>query len=125
MDIYREKLLDHYNNPRNYGAMEGCDTSVELENVSCGDLIKVQLNVEEGVIREAKFTGEGCAVAIASASILTEYMRGKKLQEITELTLEGFIDLIGVELTLSRIKCANLSLEAAKIAIKQLTGKET
>jgi len=125
MDIYREKLLDHYNNPRNYGVMEACDTSVELENASCGDLIKVQIDAKGDVISEAKFTGEGCAVAIASASILTEYMRGKKLQDIIKLTLEEFIDLIGVELTLSRIKCANLSLEAAKIAIKQLTEKES
>jgi nitrogen fixation NifU-like protein len=123
MDIYREKLLDHYNNPRNFGELASCDTSTELENASCGDLIKVQLSLDNNVIQEAKFTGEGCAVAIASASILTEYIKGKSVTDVMNLDLDTFIKIIGIELTLSRMRCANLSLEATKSALKQLTVK--
>jgi nitrogen fixation protein NifU and related proteins len=124
MDIYREKLLDHYQNPRNYGEldMDG-KAEIELENASCGDLIKIQLKIENGVIKAAKFQGEGCAVAISSASILTEYMHDKKIEEILQLSLEDFIKVLGVEITISRFKCANLALEASKDAINlQLTN---
>jgi nitrogen fixation NifU-like protein len=124
MDIYRERLLDHYHNPRNFGELENNNISTELENASCGDIIQIQLKVEEGIVKDAKFNSEGCAVSIASASILTEYIIGKSLEEVEKLDFDHFLEIIGIELTLSRMKCANLSLEATKTAIKKLTEKK-
>lgn len=119
MDIYREKLLDHYNNPRNFGDLLEADHTVELQNISCGDAIKMQLRVEKGVITDIAFTGEGCAVAIASASILTEYAKGKPLEEIQALDLEKLQEMIGVQFSLSRLKCAGLGLESLKKGVAE------
>ena len=118
MDIYREKLLDHYNNPRNFGLLVDADAIIKLENISCGDSISLAVKVEKGVITDAKFEGEGCAVAIASASILTEYVIGKTVNEVKSIDLERLQELLGIQLTLSRIKCANLSLETLQKALK-------
>ena len=121
MNIYQEKLLDHYNNPKNFGELVAPDVAIELENVSCGDSIKMQLIVKEGIIEDIKFSGEGCAVAIGSASMLTEYVKGKKLKELANFTLDDLIDLLGIELTISRIKCASLSLETLNKCVEQCT----
>jgi nitrogen fixation NifU-like protein len=117
MNIYGEKLLDHYNNPRNFGELEMADSINELENVSCGDSIKVSVKLANGVIDDIKFTGSGCAVAIGTASIFYEFAKGKSIEEIKNYTLENLLDLIGIELTLSRLKCANLCLESLHRAI--------
>ena len=123
MDIYRENLIDHYNNPRNFGNMPKSSTSAELENVSCGDLIKMQVNVKDGIIKDIMFNGEGCAVAIASASMLTEHIKGKSIEYAVNYTFTDLEKLLGVELSPSRIKCANLGLEALKSSLKSLTKK--
>jgi len=124
MNIYREKLLDHYNNPRNYGTLVDADAKIKLENISCGDSIEMQVRLKDGKLKDVKFQGEGCAVAIASASILTEYAKGKKLADILEIDLDKLQELLGIQLTLSRIKCANLSLETLKKGItKELDHK--
>ena len=120
MNIYQEKLLDHYNNPRNYGELVAPSVIMELENVSCGDIIKLQLLVSDNVIKDIKFSGEGCAVAIGTASMLTEYAKGKTIEEMTKFNLDDLIKLIGIDLTMSRIKCANLSLETLQKSINQL-----
>jgi nitrogen fixation protein NifU and related proteins len=117
MDIYREKLLDHYNNPRNYGKLIDANAIISLENMSCGDKIEMQLRIENDKIDQAMFEGEGCAIAIAAASILSEYIIGMTQQEIAEIDLEKLMEIMGVKLTITRLKCANLSLEAVKKAI--------
>jgi nitrogen fixation NifU-like protein len=119
MDIYREKLLDHYNNPRNFGKLVDANAIMELENVSCGDSLKMQLKLEKGNVKEVMFTGEGCAVSIASASILTEYIKGKTIKEVKAVDLDKLLDLLGVKLTISRLKCANLSLETVQAALEK------
>ena len=121
MDIYRENLIDHYNNPRNFGKMKNCDISTELENISCGDAIKIQIKVKNKKIEDIKFTGEGCAVAIASASLLTEHMKGRSISYANKFTFRDLSGLLGVKLSPSRIKCASLGLESMKSAIKTLT----
>ena len=123
MDMYRENLIDHYNNPRNFGDMKKYDTSIELENVSCGDLIKIQLEVKAGIIKNIMFKGEGCAISIASASMLTEHIKGKSIEYAQKFTFKDLEGILGVELSPSRIKCANLSLEALQSALKSLTKK--
>ena len=121
MDIYGEKLLDHYSNPRNYGLLDDADSTNELENVSCGDSVKISVKVENGIINDIKFTGEGCAVAIGTASMLLEYAKGKSVKEMLEFDLDKLLDLIGIELTMSRMKCANLSLESLHNTLKDQT----
>jgi nitrogen fixation NifU-like protein len=111
MNIYGEKLLDHYNNPRNFGDLDGADSTEQLENISCGDSIKVSIKLANGIIDDIKFTGEGCAVAVGTASMLFEYAKGKSVEEMKEFSLDDLLDLMGIELTMSRLKCANLSLE--------------
>lgn len=123
MDIYRENLIDHYNHPRNFGEIPASDTTAELENVSCGDRIKIQIIIEHDTISDIKFSGEGCAVAIASGSILTEHMLGKVVKYANKFTYKELEGLLGVELSPSRMKCANLSLEALKKSLKALTEK--
>ena len=124
MDIYRENLIDHYNNPRNFGKLDDSDASVQEENISCGDSINMQIKIKGQNIEDIKFTGEGCAVAIASASILTEEMKGKSIDDIQKFSFDDLQKLLGVELSPSRIKCANLALEALKSAINTLTDKK-
>lgn len=120
MDIYREELIDHYQNPRNYGAIIDANVTIELENVSCGDRIQMWVKTEKGIVKGVGFEGEGCAVAIASASILSEYAKGKTIDELISLQLEDFLKLLKVELTISRIKCASLSIETLQKALNSV-----
>lgn len=120
MDIYREELIDHYQNPRNYGTIVDANVTIELENISCGDRIQMWVKTEKSIIKEISFEGEGCAVAIASASILSDYAKGKTIKELVNLKLEEFLKLLKVELTISRIKCASLSIETLKKALNSV-----
>ena len=124
MDIYREKLLDHYNNPRNYGKLVDADAIIKLENISCGDSIELYLKVENGKAVAINFEGEGCAVAIASASMLTEFAVGKTIEEIKQIDFDELQKILGIQLTLSRIKCANLSLETLQKALKSIENNQ-
>ena len=123
MDLYREDMIDHYQNPRNYGEIVDADAIIELENSSCGDKIKLFVKLKGNKVDEISFIGEGCAVAIASASKLTEYAKGKELSHIQQLTTDDLLEIIKVELTISRIKCANLSLETLKKSINSVDRK--
>ena len=111
--------MDNYKNPQNFGDLLDANAIIVLENTNCGDKVKIQLKIENEVISDVKFDGEGCAVSIASASILTEHIKGKKVSEVEEMRLEDLLKLIGVQLTVSRLKCANLGLEATKKAISE------
>lgn len=115
--MYREKLLDHYHNPRNYGRIEDADAIMTLENLNCGDTISVSLKLDNGRVTAAKFEGEGCAIAVAAASMLTEEIVGKSKTEIAKINLEKLMEIMGVSLTPSRYKCAALSLESVKQAL--------
>lgn len=117
MNIYRQQMLDHYNNPRNFGVIEDADFDMELENLSCGDRIRITAKVNDDIIQEIKFDGEGCAVAIAAASILTEDLTGKPVKNLTQMRYEDLSNLLKIELSMTRIKCANLSLETAQKAL--------
>lgn len=113
MDMYREALLDHYQNPRNFGEMVDASAIMEVENQHCGDRIKLFLKYDDaGKITDAKFDGEGCAIAIAGGSVLTEHIIGKTLAELKDFDLDALMNLLKVELTVSRAKCAALSVDA-------------
>lgn len=124
MDIYREELIDNYQNPRNVGKIVDADAIIEVENISCGDRIELFIKVKNGKISEVMFDGEGCAIAIATASILTEYIKGQDLKLLSKMTYSDLEELIGVKLTPSRTKCANLSLESLHKALKKVDQKQ-
>lgn len=122
-DLYRENILDHYKHPRNFGHLDGADVKSEEINVSCGDriVIEIKLTVNSQklpVIKAIRFSGEGCAINQASASMLTEKVIGMTSEDVMKLDL-GYIEgLLGTKLTPSRVKCAILPLEAIQKALK-------
>lgn len=125
MDIYRETILDHYKNPRNFGHLGKPDIVMEESNVSCGDRIVIELHVTRHpspvTIRDIRFSGEGCAISQASASMLTEYIMGKSVSAVMKLTTQDILDILGTPLTPTRIKCAVLPLEVIQKAISSKT----
>ena len=113
MDLYSEEILDHFKNPHNYGDLDDPSVTHVENNPLCGDRIDLQLRIEDDKIKEVRFRGEGCAVSTATSSILTDFIKGKKLSEVESLTAEGVLSLLGMErLAPARIKCALLSWQA-------------
>jgi nitrogen fixation NifU-like protein len=114
-DIYREIILDYYRNPRNYGKIENPDISQRDSNPLCGDELEMHLNIKDDKVEDVKFTGKGCAISQASASMLTELIMGKDFAYVKKLTKEDILDNLGLhELGPARIKCALLSLKVLK-----------
>ena len=116
-DLYREHILDHYQNPRNYGELEAPDISHEEYNPLCGDRLVIQLKLENDRVTDVKFHGEGCAISQASASMLTELVQGKTTDELKALTKEDILDMLGIPIGPVRMKCALLSLKALKAGV--------
>lgn len=123
MDIYREAILDHYKNPRNFGHLTKPTVKVEEDNVTCGDRVVMELKVDGKVVTDVAFSGVGCAISQASASMLTEKVKGMKLKDALKLTGSDMIELLGTQLTPSRMKCATLSLEVLHKGILSLKSK--
>jgi nitrogen fixation NifU-like protein len=115
--IYREIILDHYQNPRNRGTLDPSDYSYEDSNPLCGDEVRVDVRVKAGRIDEVAFSGQGCAISQASASILMELVEGKTLDEVKALGKDELLDEIGIELSPARLKCALLSLKVLKAGL--------
>ncbi len=112
--LYRELILDHYQHPHNHGTLEHPDISYEDSNPLCGDKIRIEMQVRDGIIEDIKFTGKGCAISQASASLLTDELKGKPLETVRQLDKQTVFDLIGIPLTVSRVKCALLPLKVVK-----------
>ena len=117
MNLQQQVILDNYHHPQNFGKPTKYTHHMRLENFTCGDSIDVYLNVEHGKVAEANFEGEGCSISIASASLLTEELKGKPIADVQALTIDDLLKLLGIELTPSRRRCAYLSLEAAQKAL--------
>jgi nitrogen fixation protein NifU and related proteins len=114
-DLYRELIIDRYKNPLYRGELEPHDISFEDENPLCGDFIRIDLRVDEaGRVKEAVFSGHGCAISQASADLLIESVFGKTLDEIKALTKEDILEMLGLELGPVRLKCALLPLKVLK-----------
>ncbi|MGA2111214.1 MAG: Fe-S cluster assembly sulfur transfer protein SufU [Anaerolineales bacterium] len=114
-DLYRELILDHYKNPRMRGTLDPHDISYEDDNPLCGDHLRIDLRVDaQGRISEAAFSGEGCAISQASADLLTESIVGKSLEDVRKLGKEDILEMLGIELSPVRLKCALLSLKVLK-----------
>ena len=115
--IYKEQILDHYKNPRNFGEIEDATIRVDATNPLCGDRLHMDLVVEDGVVKDVAFMGRGCSQA--SASMLTEDMLGKPLAELAHTTRQDVLDNLGVEISYARIKCATLSLGLLRLALAE------
>jgi nitrogen fixation NifU-like protein len=117
-DLYRENILDHYRHPRNKGRLQHPTHTHEEHNPVCGDVVRIDLHVnEEDVIEEVRFDGEGCAISQASASMLTEMVEGKTLEEAKELSKQDILEALGIDIGPVRLKCALLSLKVLKAGI--------
>jgi len=123
--FYRENILDHYRNPRNFGQLPKPDAASEEVNPLCGDKIGMQIklrtkNLELKTVEDIRFQGEGCAISMASASMLTEKVKGMTAQDTLKLGLEDVTSLLGIVLTPARVKCALLPLEVLHTALAKL-----
>jgi nitrogen fixation NifU-like protein len=121
-DLYRENILDHYQNPRNHGMLDDPDISYQDDNPLCGDVIRIDIKLDnENRVSEVAFSGEGCAISQASASMLTEEILGKTLEEVKLINKDDILDMLGIQLGPVRIKCALLSLKVLKAGAYGLT----
>lgn len=135
--LYRQVIMDHYKNPRNRGELEGDTLTINMNNPTCGDRIQLQMEIEDGKVKEAKFVGEGCSISLASASMMTQTIKGKSTEEALALSsifsdmmlgkdyddktfdLGDIEALQGVAKFPARIKCATLAWKAMEKGIKE------
>ena len=117
-DLYRDYILEHYRRPHNFGVLDGATLSQEGANPLCGDRITLQLRVHDGVIDGVGFTGRGCAISQASASLLTDEIKGKGVDKAGAMTAGDVLDLLGIDISPARMKCALLSLETLQGALE-------
>lgn len=123
-DLYREQLLDHYHNPENFGVLDNADVDIEMDNPTCGDMIHLTARLDSaGRVAEVMFEGQGCVISMASASMFTEHVKGKTVQEIAAMGLTEIEQMMGgVKLSMGRVKCALLPLNAMKQGLKESGG---
>ncbi len=115
-----EMILDHYENPRNYGEIETADVVQEGGNPGCGDILRVYLEVDsQGVVEEVRFSGEGCMLSQSGASIVLENMRGKSISEIDEIPADIVVEMLGKKMVATRPDCARLGFNTLKKAVKK------
>ena len=118
----KENILDHYHHPRNFGCLEKPDITNEEDNPLCGDRIRIDILLNGDIVKEVRFKGEGCTISMASASMLTEMIQGKSLEELKVLGKESILNALGVPLNSSRQKCAFLSLKVLQEGAFGLQG---
>lgn len=120
-DLYQAELLDHYYRPHNYGTLPKPSCSASESNASCGDKLTLELNIDSTktpfIVTDAKFNGVGCAVSIASASLLTDYIKGKTLEELQDIDVTFMQNLIGTTISPGRVKCLTISAKALMKAL--------
>jgi len=119
-NLYREHILDHYHHPRNKGTLENADISCELDNPVCGDVVRLDVRLEDGRVSEARFDGRGCVISMASASMLTEEIRGKTVEELKALRDEDVFRMLGITLGPVRAKCGLLPLRVLQRGLAHL-----
>jgi len=124
-DMYRQQILDHYRNPRNHGELGEATFSHDGYNPSCGDELEFDVKLEDDgeTIERVAFRGDGCAISQASASMLTEKLPGMTLDEVEELDTDDVLDMLGVEVTPMRVKCAVLSEKVVQDGAKIYEGE--
>jgi nitrogen fixation NifU-like protein len=122
--MYREYILDHYKNPRNFGRLDNPDISHEENNPLCGDVVGMDIKTSDGLIEDVRFHGRGCAISQASASLLTERLKGMSLEEARKIDKADVLEELGIEISPARLKCALLSLKVLKVGAYGLSQEE-
>ncbi|HVH16161.1 MAG TPA: SUF system NifU family Fe-S cluster assembly protein [Candidatus Angelobacter sp.] len=121
--VYSEIILDYYRHPRNKGTLIDPQISAKDSNPLCGDIIEMQLELDKNNnVKDVRFNGQGCAISQASASMLTEIVKGKTVEEARKISKEEILSLIGGQLSAVRLKCALLSLKVLKTGIYSYLG---
>lgn len=115
--LYSEKVMDHFRNPRNVGEIENADGVGQVGNAKCGDIMRITLKIDDGVITDAKFTTFGCGSAIATSSMATEMVKGKPVEEALELSNQAVVEALD-GLPAQKLHCSVLAEEAVKAAVK-------
>ena len=125
-NIYREQIIDLYENPLNHGELADPDFTYEEDNPLCGDVIRIDVVLDEQKrVKEVAWRGDGCAISQAAASLLTEEFKGKTLDEVKSFTSEELLALVGVPLSMARVKCALLSLKVLKAGAYGIPDPDT
>ena len=120
-DLYRENILDHYRHPRNQGVLENPDIHYEDANPLCGDKIRMDLEIRDGKIARVRFSGTGCSISQAAASMLCEAIEGKPLDEVKKLSRDDVLEMLGIALGPVRLKCGLLALKTLKAGLYGLS----
>ncbi|MCY7419305.1 MAG: SUF system NifU family Fe-S cluster assembly protein [Chloroflexi bacterium] len=122
-DLYRDEILEHYRRPHNFGTLAHPDVSYEGANPLCGDRMTLMLDLDEsGTVTDVAFTGRGCAISQASASLLTDTLRGRTTTELNQLVKDDVLELLGIDISPARLKCALLSLDTLQRALAARTS---
>lgn len=122
-DIYKDIILDYYRHPRNFGDLPDADVRAKDSNPLCGDIVEMQLKIKDGKIDDVRFKGKGCAISQASASMLTEVVKGKSLDDLKAMGKSDVLELLGIDPGPTRIKCALLGLKVVKLAVYGFLGQ--
>jgi len=122
-DIYKDIILDYYRNPRNFGDLANADVRAKDSNPLCGDIVEMQLKINDGKIDDVRFKGKGCAISQASASMLTEVIKGRSLDDVKAMGKSNVLELMGIDPGPTRIKCALLGLKVVKLAVYGYLGQ--
>jgi nitrogen fixation NifU-like protein len=119
-DLYRDYILEHYRRPHNFGVVEAADASYEGSNPLCGDRITLMLGVTDGVVDRVGFTGRGCAISQASASLLTDEIKGKPIKDVAAFRADDLLEQLGIEISPARLTCAMLSHDSLQHVLVDL-----
>ena len=122
-DLAQANILDHYKHPRNQGILEHPTVSREEHNPLCGDKIRMDLLIKDGIIEDLRFTGRGCTISQASTSMLTEALKGRPVEAAKAFTKDDLLDLLGIPIGYTRMKCALLGLKALKVGVYGAGGE--
>jgi nitrogen fixation protein NifU and related proteins len=122
--FYREYILDHYKNPRNFGRLENPDITHEEDNPLCGDVVGMDFRIKDGAIEDIRFHGRGCAISQASASLLTERLKGMALDDAKKIDKNDVLGELGIQISPARIKCALLPLKVLKVGAYGLASED-